>query len=607
MAERYGTDLTGLGGYEGGVTSENGAALVSTSSDGETSLIFGPAALREIQANVANGDFAIPPDDSTGTISAENPLPYWTIAETGVSGAVTAAVTDSTSTASGAALTFSVAAAAATGSSCTITRYVPIAGNLNRSSAYHPEVHVASVTGGGTDKTRVRLTLTATAVDSDYSPLTVTATANATAITLATGSLFTDWMVPDGKAAYLLVSVKVDVPATAPADAVTFVISEVRVARSESAIAFPSVVAASAQPWLIENYNGTFEMYRQGSGADPAIQMDSDASSGVYDITLMSTSEDGTITLIAGGYAAIEAPFTTITRARLLATNDASLSSTEHAFQIGDTSGANLRMDNNEIMAVDDGATSPLYLQNDGGSTNIGGNTGITGTLDVSSTIEGGGVIRTVRGSTSDNAFTARTNADGSPRLAIDCAGRIEWGAGGARDTNLYRSAANALKTDDDLYVAGFINVTGSSTFANNVSAANINLSGANGLRHNQPATTTSTASAAIWTTVSGTNRQLRRNTSSARYKTNIVDADEVVLDAARKVKPRHYESTIEDEAGATRLGFIAEEIHDAGLTHAVGYDEEGKPETIDPVALIAALWHRVSDLEDRLKALEAE
>jgi hypothetical protein len=106
---------------------------------------------------------------------------------------------------------------------------------------------------------------------------------------------------------------------------------------------------------------------------------------------------------------------------------------------------------------------------------------------------------------------------------------------------------------------------------------------------------------------VSGTNYQLRRNSSSARYKTNIVDADEVVLGAARKVKPRHYESTIEDENGATRLGFIAEEVHDAGLTHAVGYDSEGKPETIDSVALIAALWHRVNDLESRLKVLETE
>jgi hypothetical protein len=98
----------------------------------------------------------------------------------------------------------------------------------------------------------------------------------------------------------------------------------------------------------------------------------------------------------------------------------------------------------------------------------------------------------------------------------------------------------------------------------------------------------------------------LRRNSSSARYKTNIVDADEAVLEAARKIKPRHYESTIEDEAGETRLGFIAEEVEATGLTHAVGYDSEGRVETLDPTALIAALFVRVNDLEERLAALES-
>jgi hypothetical protein len=102
-----------------------------------------------------------------------------------------------------------------------------------------------------------------------------------------------------------------------------------------------------------------------------------------------------------------------------------------------------------------------------------------------------------------------------------------------------------------------------------------------------------------------GTDYTLRRNTSSARYKTNIVDADEAVLEAAKKIKPRHYESTIEDEAGETRLGFIAEEVLAAGLSHAVGYDSEGRVETLDPTALIAALFARVNDLEERLAALE--
>lgn len=129
--------------------------------------------------------------------------------------------------------------------------------------------------------------------------------------------------------------------------------------------------------------------------------------------------------------------------------------------------------------------------------------------------------------------------------------------------------------------------------------------SNGSGYENDTPTGTTATTNAAIWVLVSGTNYSLRRNTSSARYKTNIIDADEAVLEAARKIKPRHYESTIAEEAGTTRLGFIAEEVEGAGLTHAVGYDAEGRVDTIDPTALIAALYARVNDLEERLKALE--
>lgn len=55
------------------------------------------------------------------------------------------------------------------------------------------------------------------------------------------------------------------------------------------------------------------------------------------------------------------------------AVGDASLSSTTHGLQVGLTSGANVIMDNNEIMARNNGATSPLFLQGDGGSVSCGG------------------------------------------------------------------------------------------------------------------------------------------------------------------------------------------------------------------------------------------
>ena len=137
--------------------------------------------------------------------------------------------------------------------------------------------------------------------------------------------------------------------------------------------------------------------------------------------------------------------------------------------------------------------------------------------------------------------------------------------------------------------------------------ASNVVLETTGGYRQITPPTTTQTTSQAIWFNTSGTTWELRRNSSSNRYKTDITDADATVLEAAKKIKPRHYRSTIESEDSATRLGFIAEEIDAAGLTHAVGYDSDGRPETIDPTALLAALYHRVNELEERLAALESK
>jgi microcystin-dependent protein len=57
---------------------------------------------------------------------------------------------------------------------------------------------------------------------------------------------------------------------------------------------------------------------------------------------------------------------------RLTTTTDASLSSTGHAFQIGADSGANLIIDNNEIMSRNNGVGSFLGINIDGGTVEIG-------------------------------------------------------------------------------------------------------------------------------------------------------------------------------------------------------------------------------------------
>jgi hypothetical protein len=58
---------------------------------------------------------------------------------------------------------------------------------------------------------------------------------------------------------------------------------------------------------------------------------------------------------------------------RLTSTTDATATSTEHAFQAGLTSGSNVIIDGNEIMARNNGVVSPLYVNTDGGKVSLGG------------------------------------------------------------------------------------------------------------------------------------------------------------------------------------------------------------------------------------------
>lgn len=70
----------------------------------------------------------------------------------------------------------------------------------------------------------------------------------------------------------------------------------------------------------------------------------------------------------------------TVNVERLTNTTDVSLSSTGHAFQIGSSGSSNLRADNNELMAVNNGATATFDVQADGGDFRLFNNR--TGTSD---------------------------------------------------------------------------------------------------------------------------------------------------------------------------------------------------------------------------------
>jgi hypothetical protein len=64
--------------------------------------------------------------------------------------------------------------------------------------------------------------------------------------------------------------------------------------------------------------------------------------------------------------------------------------------------------------------------------------------------------------SAASTAFDVFVSGDSNARIAVDAGGKMTWGSGSAAgDVNLYRSAANALKTDDTFQAAaGLLTLT---------------------------------------------------------------------------------------------------------------------------------------------------
>lgn len=269
---KYGTNYTGFGAYEGGVNSDKGANLIATNSDGETALLFGPAALREIQAGVANGDFAISPDAANATISDSNPLPYWTFTDVNSAGAITCAIVEDASSGSGNALRWSIAAGSSNSLSAKLTRFIPVASTRNRAFAYSPEVN----TFGATNTAIATIRMQAQFYKADQTTTTGSAIDSGviTFATLGTGSnwltgAYTTANAAPSDAAYCLVTITVATAAAGTVVASTVDIPEVRLIRGDQTNLFAEYTTpATYAPTLVRQVNGTLQISpNAGTGA----------------------------------------------------------------------------------------------------------------------------------------------------------------------------------------------------------------------------------------------------------------------------------------------------------------------------------------------------
>jgi len=572
--EKLGSDQSQLAGFGGGVISEEGAVLLSGDSTGEQSLLFGSAALREIQAGVANGDFAIPPLDPLATIVQDgNPLPYWTFTDVNSAGAITAAIVADAGAASGNVLRFTVASGTLTGKSATLTRFIPVASSASRSFSFYAEATFDS----GTNSTQATAKLSCQFYASDQVTTTGTAFTSATygfnSLISATGITAPDlWGVaPDltamtapADAAYLKLTITIATVATQSA-ARTVDLTEVRVTNGVPELVLTDKEGYSVYPPAIINANNGELNVQSGNGDYLLLGPD---------VKLVGAN---TVEILSGTYIALQSgtSVTVTAPSGMTVTTDGTTLGTLNASIID---AATVRSDNS--------TTSDLLLQANGADVILQDTNAADGTNP-----------RII--------FRPRTGADFAG-LKSGAVGVMQVLSGSSTTTYGQLWAARIYPMNGATASRYFYD-TGSVTAVSGSFESPSGYVQANTFYADNITGTTATTNAAIWVLTGGTTYNLRRNTSSARYKTAITDADAAVLAAAKSVKPRHYESTIADEAGATRLGFIAEEVHDAGLTHAVGYDAEGRPESLDSTALIAALWHRVNDLEARLAAIEAQ
>lgn len=91
-----------------------------------------------------------------------------------------------------------------------------------------------------------------------------------------------------------------------------------------------------------------------------------------------------------------------------------------------------------------------------------------------------GNLVRNQRANATDSAYESRVNSDANARWFTQIDGKMWWGPGNASaDTNLYRSAANTLKTDDAFIATGDITASsGKINLGSSGSIANATSSG---------------------------------------------------------------------------------------------------------------------------------
>ena len=630
MTERIGSDYGSAS--VAGISSDRGDALISADTTGSTALLFGPAAYRVIVAGVANGDLAMPPDDALAVLSDDNPLPFFTWNNSGGTG-ITAQVVANGTASSGNALRISIGTAVASGTA-TLERIEPITGTGDRGFTFVPQMTAIGTLNGGTaaladlsfswlgpdQSTAVGTAPSAQTLDfaSFYSQSAVTLSAG-----LDTDGAASIYNCAPVGASFLKMTATFRVTAAGGTATRTLDITDFAIAVGESQVYISEKTDVNKYgAALIDQVSGSVGIV-SGAGTavgaaigavyigngdasfgDPTFSyILADATDGIIDLFASSVDVSGDLTTTGdatiGGNVNTDTVASSAGLTLSAATGDIALQSGGSDVVVQDTlssNGTNPRImfrDKNNVTyaSVKSGAANIVQILN--------------GTSATDYAYLWAERIYPMNGSTD-----SRYIYDDGTRTAFS--GGIDVNSSSTLTTATFSSTviSSSSVTAFSATGAGNVSLSGGGDVILTGADTSVPISG-NGELNAIPNTTTLTTNSARWVLISGSTYGLRRDSSTRRVKTNIVEADDAVLAAAKNLRAVHYEALEKDNdgnvvpSGKHTLGLIAEEIVEAGLGCAVTYDGEGLPDGYDERVIIAALLHRVNDLEARLAALE--
>ena len=192
-----------------------------------------------------------------------------------------------------------------------------------------------------------------------------------------------------------------------------------------------------------------------------------------------------------------------------------------------------------------------------------------------------------------------RFATNNSERMRIGASGDVRIGSVGSGNTRLHITAFgtsnvtgnNALRVNDSAGTHLFI-IRDDGLFQTGAGAASpYNLTGSTGAN----------------VFIHANSKSLRRSTSSIKYKKDIADATWGLAEVL-KLRPVTFKSNGTGELAddQTYGGFTAEDIHDAGLTEFVQYNENNEPDALSYGNMVALLTNAIKELSAKVAALEA-